>query len=717
MPSPNADWGYDVADYSDVDPALGTLADADELIAEAGARGIRVLLDLVPNHTSDQHPWFVDARLVARRRRTATGTCGPTRSPTARRRTTGCSSLRRPGVDARRDERPVLPQQLPARRSPTSTGGTRRCATSSTTSCASGSTAASPASASTSRTRSSRTASCATTRRRRPTTTGTSQVRGQRQEYNVEPARGARRAAPLARARRRVRPAAILVGETYVLDLERCRPFYGEGDDELNLAFNFLFLHAALEAERAARRSSRRPSALLPAASLAGVDRRATTTTAGSRRAGAAGDPTRARLRADDAADAARHAVPLLRRRDRHARQPIDPADGARPGAASHRRPSRNRDPPHADALDRRARRRLHRARASSRGCRSATPRRATSPTSATTPDSTLRFTRDLIALRRAAADLTGGALRVAARARRRVGVPARRRPRGRAQPVRRRGGRRGGRGDDRAGDRPVARRRGGERDARARALAGCDRPPVLDDLLSDDGWVYASTPPVAEGDPGPLPRAVRARLADHRAAGAAGAARRRGGDGARARRAAGPARRPGGRRAAGQDPPRVAAAGARLAHRARVAGARRRAALLRLGRLDLVVPRGARGDRRRRAGRRARGRLARRRRVARAGARRRRRRRPLRAAACGSGGLTQQGWRDVMGPGERGRRRRRDRAPGRLDAGAAARRRRRAGGRLRGAARARACSRARRRGRGAPRRSPSGSRPTSAPA
>src|ERR671937_128297 len=57
-PSPNVDWGYDVADYRSVHPELGTLADLDELIAEAARRRIRVLLDLVPNHTSDRHPWF-----------------------------------------------------------------------------------------------------------------------------------------------------------------------------------------------------------------------------------------------------------------------------------------------------------------------------------------------------------------------------------------------------------------------------------------------------------------------------------------------------------------------------------------------------------------------------------------------------------------------------------------------------------------------------------
>jgi alpha-glucosidase len=63
--SPNADWGYDVADYCDVQPEYGTLADVDELIAAAGAVGIRILLDLVPNHTSDRHRWFQHSRRSA----------------------------------------------------------------------------------------------------------------------------------------------------------------------------------------------------------------------------------------------------------------------------------------------------------------------------------------------------------------------------------------------------------------------------------------------------------------------------------------------------------------------------------------------------------------------------------------------------------------------------------------------------------------------------
>ncbi len=57
-PSPMADGGYDVADYRDIDPAFGTLADATALIEDAHAHGLWILLDIVPNHTSDEHPWF-----------------------------------------------------------------------------------------------------------------------------------------------------------------------------------------------------------------------------------------------------------------------------------------------------------------------------------------------------------------------------------------------------------------------------------------------------------------------------------------------------------------------------------------------------------------------------------------------------------------------------------------------------------------------------------
>lgn len=60
--SPMADAGYDISDYCDIDPLFGTLEDADRLIERAHARGLRVLLDFVPNHTSDQHPWFIESR-------------------------------------------------------------------------------------------------------------------------------------------------------------------------------------------------------------------------------------------------------------------------------------------------------------------------------------------------------------------------------------------------------------------------------------------------------------------------------------------------------------------------------------------------------------------------------------------------------------------------------------------------------------------------------
>ncbi|MHC2337632.1 alpha-amylase family glycosyl hydrolase [Bradyrhizobium sp. USDA 4454] len=60
--SPMADFGYDISDYKTIDPLFGTLEDCDRLVEAAHAQGLKVILDLVPNHTSDQHPWFTESR-------------------------------------------------------------------------------------------------------------------------------------------------------------------------------------------------------------------------------------------------------------------------------------------------------------------------------------------------------------------------------------------------------------------------------------------------------------------------------------------------------------------------------------------------------------------------------------------------------------------------------------------------------------------------------
>jgi alpha-glucosidase len=62
FPSPMADFGYDISDYTDIDAAFGSLADFDLLLDAAHRKRLKVILDFVPNHTSDQHPWFLDSR-------------------------------------------------------------------------------------------------------------------------------------------------------------------------------------------------------------------------------------------------------------------------------------------------------------------------------------------------------------------------------------------------------------------------------------------------------------------------------------------------------------------------------------------------------------------------------------------------------------------------------------------------------------------------------
>ena len=272
-PSPNVDWGYDVADYTSVDPDLGTLDDVDRLVAEAGARGIRVLLDIVPNHTSIEHRWFrerpdfyVWADEIPNNWRRAFGR-GPAWTydeergryylhnfapeqpdldwwnPEVRAEferilrfwfDRGVAGFRIDVAHALvkdrelRDDVPATPDDPPY---------IRRI--------------------------------------------GMRHVHSMNRPETHEILRSWR---ALAEGYEEPR---VLLGEAYVLEPDRLAAYYGSGDDELNLAFDFALLHTDLEAPKCAP-SSRRSSGTCRSSPTSRRGAGRTTTPAGSRRAGPA---------------------------------------------------------------------------------------------------------------------------------------------------------------------------------------------------------------------------------------------------------------------------------------------------------------------------------------------------------------------------------------------------------------------------------------------
>ena len=101
--SPNDDNGYDISDYQAVMEEFGTMEDLEELLKEAHARGLKIVMDLVVNHTSDEHRWFVESR-KGKMGLTGTITSGGMGSLTAPRPTTGDpASAVRPGPMIRRE--------------------------------------------------------------------------------------------------------------------------------------------------------------------------------------------------------------------------------------------------------------------------------------------------------------------------------------------------------------------------------------------------------------------------------------------------------------------------------------------------------------------------------------------------------------------------------------------------------------------------------------
>jgi alpha-glucosidase len=244
--SPDTDWGYDVADYTAVQPVLGDLADFDRLVSEADRRGIRVVLDLVPNHTSDQHPWFVEARAApgSPRRdyyvwsepgadggppnnwRASFGGPAWTKDPASGQYYLHNFLPSQPDLNWWNDDVREEFDRILRFWFDRGVAGFRIDV-------------------------------CHAIVKDRelrdnpPAEPGDHPYVfkfGQRKVYNAERPE----AHDVFRRWRAIAeeydPPRLLLGETYVLDVERLRPFYGD-DDELQLAFNFVFLHSPFTAE------------------------------------------------------------------------------------------------------------------------------------------------------------------------------------------------------------------------------------------------------------------------------------------------------------------------------------------------------------------------------------------------------------------------------------------------------------------------------------
>ena len=236
-PSPNVDWGYDVSDYTAVDPDLGTLDDLDRLVAAAGERGIRVLLDIVPNHTSIEHPWF-------RARPHPTSTSGPTRC-----RTTGArrSAAAPPGRSTSRPGRYYLHNFAPGQPdldwwNPDVRAEFERILRFWFDRGVAGF-------------RIDVAHSLVHDRELRDDPPADERDSPGHQRVGLKPVYSMNRPEvhDVLQSWRRLAdaydPPRILLGEAYVFDPQQLAAFYGSGDDELNLAFGFQLLHAPFEAE------------------------------------------------------------------------------------------------------------------------------------------------------------------------------------------------------------------------------------------------------------------------------------------------------------------------------------------------------------------------------------------------------------------------------------------------------------------------------------